>query len=51
MKRRPRGNFLGWFAVLAGVIIVLALVLPAGFWWFLLALVLIVVGVWLLRCR
>ena len=34
-----------------GVLIILALVLPAGFWWFALAIALICGGIWLLRCR
>ena len=33
-----------------GVLIILALVLPAGFWWFALGGALIAAGVWLLRC-
>lgn len=36
--------------VVAGVFIILALVLPAGFWWFALGGALIAAGVWLLRC-
>jgi hypothetical protein len=36
--------------VLAGIIIILALILPAGFWWFALAVGLIVVGIFLM-CR
>ena len=34
----------------AVVFIILALVLPAGFWWFALGGALIAAGVWLLRC-
>lgn len=33
-RRRRNGNTLGCLVVLAGVLIILALVLPAGFWWF-----------------
>ena len=52
MSRRLRnGNTLGCLVVLAGVLIILALVLPAGFWWFALAIALICGGIWLLRCR
>lgn len=40
---------MGWIVILAGVIIILALILPAGFWWFALAAALIFCGVWLLR--
>ena len=32
------------------LIIILALVLPAGFWWFALGGALIAAGIWLLRC-
>ena len=32
------------------LIIILALVLPAGFWWFVLGGALIAAGIWLLRC-
>ena len=46
-RRRRNGNTLGCLVVLAGVLIVL----PAGFWWFALAIALICGGIWLLRCR
>ena len=49
-RRKNKGNFLGWFAVLGGVVIIFALVLPAGFWWFALAIALIAFGVWIIRC-
>lgn len=46
---RPGG---GWLVILRGVVIILALILPAGFWWFALAVALIIGGIWLLRsCR
>ena len=32
------------------VSVILALVLPAGFWWFVLGGALIAAGIWLLRC-
>lgn len=50
-RRRRNGNTLGCLVVLAGVLIILALVLPAGLWWFALAIALICGGIWLLRCR
>ena len=40
-RRRRNGNTLGCLVVLAGVLIILALVLPAGFWWFALAIIVI----------
>ncbi|NLV86520.1 MAG: hypothetical protein GX025_04810 [Clostridiales bacterium] len=42
---------LGCLVVLAGVFVLLALVLPPGFWWFVLGLILIIGGFWLLRWR
>ena len=42
---------MGWLVILAGIVILLALILPAGFWWFALAIALICFGAWLLRCR
>ncbi len=48
-RRRGNGNKLGCLVVLAGVLIILALVLPPGFWWFALAIALICGGIWLLR--
>ena len=34
---------------IGGSVIILALILPAGFWWFALAAALIAGGIWLLR--
>ena len=48
-RRRRRGPSIGWLVILTGVIIILALILPAGFWWFALAVGLIVAGIWLLQ--
>ncbi len=45
---RPRS--IGCFSMLAGVFILLAMVLPVGFWWFMLAILLIATGIWLNRC-
>lgn len=50
-RRRNRGKPIGWLCIAAGIIIILALILPSGFWWFALAAVLICGGIWLLRCR
>lgn len=49
-RNRRRGNPIGYLALCAGIVIILALVLPSGFWWFALAAALIVFGVWLIRC-
>ena len=40
---------MGWLVILAGIVILLALILPAGFWWFALGTALIIAGIWLLR--
>ena len=49
-RRRGICFWIGIACVVAGVFIILALVLPAGFWWFALGGALIAAGVWLLRC-
>ena len=40
----------GLAAIGLGVVILLALVLPAGFWWFLCGAALIGFGIWTIRC-
>ena len=42
---------LGTVAVIIGVFIILAIVLPSQFWWFLLGVFLICYGVRLIRCK
>lgn len=54
MRKRgggPIGRRLGCLTVLVGIFVLLALVLPPGFWWFVLGVVLIYVGFWIIRCR
>ena len=48
--RRGRNSLLGCVAIMAGVIIILSLVLPSAFWWFILAALLICFGFWYIRC-
>jgi len=36
--------------IVSGVMIILALVLPAGFWWLMLGVVLILLGLQLIKC-
>ena len=48
--RRGKHSLCGIIAIATGMIIVLSLVLPSQFWWFVLAGCLIAFGVWLLRC-
>ena len=43
------GHTVGSIAIAAGVLIILAIVLPAGFWWFAAAVVLIIGGIQLIR--
>lgn len=53
MRRRcnRRKNGIGLIAILAGVVILMAMILPTSFWWFILAVLLISVGIWFNRCR
>jgi len=48
--RRGRRCLWGLVAIILGVMILLALVLPSGFWWFLAAAVLIGGGLWQIHC-
>ena len=48
--RRGRHCMLGFVAISAGLIIILSLVLPSAFWWFILAVLLIGFGIWYIRC-
>ena len=49
--KRPPPNIVGMICVMLGVTIILSLVLPTGFWWFMLGAGLIVLGVyWSRRC-
>ena len=41
---------MGCAAIAAGILIILALILPAEFWWFSIAIALICGGIWYLRC-
>ena len=41
---RPLGGLICFLMIVLGVLIVFAMLLPAGFWWFLLGLGLIVSG-------
>lgn len=53
MMRRHRHNAtactVGKLAVAAGVLILLWMILPAGFWWFVFAVALIVLGIKIAR--
>ena len=47
---RGRHCLWGCLAIAVGLIIILSLVLPSAFWWFVLAAALICFGVWYIRC-
>ena len=47
--RKGRNNIWGFVAIISGVVIFLALILPTGVWWFILAVVLIGAGIWFIR--
>ena len=49
MRRTHRGIW-GCAAIIAGFVIILSLVLPEAFWWFIFAAALIALGVWFMRC-
>ena len=38
-------------AIVSGIIIILVLILPTQFWWFILAAGLICLGIWIRRCK
>ncbi len=48
--RRGRRCLWGLIAIFMGLVILLALVLPSSFWWFVLAAGLIAFGLWYIRC-
>lgn len=48
--RRNGMNLWGLIAIGTGVVIILSIVLPKSFWWFVLAGALICGGIWLIRC-
>jgi len=51
MRRGMQGKCRwGLIAVAAGVVIIMAIVLPPEFWWFLLAVGLIAAGIWCMKC-
>lgn len=47
--RRPCGPLSGWIAIAVGVLILLGMLLPSGFWWILCAAALICGGIAVLR--
>ena len=51
MRGKGRGGpgALSWILIILGVLIIMALVLPSGFWWLMLAVVLILLGLQLCK--
>ena len=47
--RKGNHSIWGCVAIIAGVVIILSLVLPTEFWWFILAAELIGLGIWFIR--
>ena len=50
VRRGRGGGILGCVAIVAGLVIILSLVLPTEFWWFIFAAALIGLGIWYIRC-
>ncbi len=50
MLRRGRRGYLAVAAIMTGVVIMLYLLLPSQVWWFLFAVGMIGLGLWMLRC-
>jgi hypothetical protein len=48
-KGRPGLRTLGFIAIAAGAFILMAMILPSGFWWFAAAIALIILGVRIIR--
>lgn len=48
--RRGRHCFLALSLIVLGLVILMGILLPGVFWWFLLAAALLALGIWLLRC-
>lgn len=47
---RRRWLLPGVICIVLGAAIILGMILPKAFWWFLLGMALIVVGIYLMRC-
>lgn len=48
--RRGHRSIIGCIAISAGILIIMSIVLPGEFWWFVLAAALIGGGIWFIRC-
>ncbi len=51
MRRKQRwGQLWGRITIVAGLLVLLSQILPVGFWWFVLGIALISVGIYMKRC-
>ena len=52
MRRRRNRNYgIGKLFIIMGVMVLLAMILPARFWWFVLGISLISFGIWFNHCK
>lgn len=49
-KKRHGARTAGWITITLGLLVLLSRILPAGFWWIMLGLSLIAVGIRLKQC-
>ncbi|MBQ2895930.1 MAG: hypothetical protein IJE26_04395 [Oscillospiraceae bacterium] len=50
MRKRANGaGVAAWIAITAGLIVLLSMILPPGFWWFMLGVALIALGLCIRR--
>ena len=47
MRRKHCGSIFGYICIVSGLMIILSLVLPSGFWWFLLGASLVGFGIYI----
>ncbi len=47
---RNRGSLIGCISIAAGLAVILSLLLPTGFWWFLFGTGLVAAGIWMNKC-
>lgn len=50
-RRRRKQDGIGKLLIIAGTLILLAMLLPGQFWWFVLGITLISLGIWFNKCR
>jgi len=50
-RRRGKGYGIGKLFIIAGTMILLAMILPGQFWWFMLGVSLISFGIWYNNCK